>query len=67
VTTLVKDVTGARLILTQTVTRSGERLTEAEVTIVLVNREGRARRIPDTLRDTLHAAAVRTGVAPPAA
>lgn len=65
VTTLVKEVTGARLILTQTVSRGGERLTEAEVTIVLVNREGKARRIPDSLRDTLHAAAVSAGVASP--
>ena len=62
VTTLVKAVTGARLILNQTVTRDGERLTDAEVTIVLVNREGRARRIPDSLRETLHSAAVATGV-----
>ena len=63
VTTLVRDVTGARLILNQTVTRDGERLTDAEVTIVLVNREGKARRIPDSVRDTLHAAAVKSGVA----
>ena len=65
VTTLVKAVTGARLILNQTVTRDGERLTDAEVTIVLVNREGKARRIPDSVRDTLHAAAVKSGVAAP--
>ncbi len=64
VTTMVKAVTGARLILTQTVTRDGERLTEAEVTIVLITREGRARRIPDSLREALHDAAVATGVAP---
>ena len=63
VTTMVKAVTGARLILTQTVTRDGERLTEAEVTIVLITREGRARRIPDSVRETLHAAAAATGVA----
>jgi acyl-CoA thioester hydrolase len=63
VTTLVKAVTGARLILNQTVTRDGERLTDAEVTIVLVNRDGKARRIPDSVRDTLHAAAIATGVA----
>ncbi|HET7715407.1 MAG TPA: YbgC/FadM family acyl-CoA thioesterase [Bauldia sp.] len=62
VTTTVKDVTGARLILNQTITRDGERLTDAEVTIVLVNREGRARRIPDSVRDTLHAAAVTAEV-----
>jgi acyl-CoA thioester hydrolase len=65
VTTLVKAVTGARLILNQAVTRDGERLTDAEVTIVLVNRDGKARRIPDSVRDTLHAAAVKSGVAAP--
>lgn len=64
VTTMVRNVTGARLILNQTVTRDGERLTDAEVTIVLVNRDGRARRIPDSVRDTLHNAAVAAGVAP---
>ncbi|MCB1499670.1 MAG: YbgC/FadM family acyl-CoA thioesterase [Bauldia sp.] len=63
VTTMVKAVTGARLVLNQTVTRGGERLTDADVTIVLVNRDGRARRIPDSVRETLHAAAVAAGVA----
>lgn len=63
VTTTVKEVTGARLILRQVIIRGGERLTDADVTIVLVNREGRARRIPDSVRETLHAAAVATGVA----
>jgi acyl-CoA thioester hydrolase len=61
VRTMVKAVTGARLILTQTVSRDGERLTEAEVTIVLITREGRARRIPDSVRATLHAAAEAAG------
>ena len=65
VTTMVKAVTGARLILTQTVARDGERLTEAEVTIVLITRDGKARRIPDSVRATLHAAAAASGVAAP--
>jgi acyl-CoA thioester hydrolase len=64
VRTMVKAVTGARLVLDQTVSRDGERLTEAEVTIVLVTRDGKARRIPDSVRDTLDAAAEATGVAP---
>ncbi len=54
VTTMVKEVAGARLILTQTVTRGHDKLTEAEVTVVLVTPEGRARRIPDSVRRTLH-------------
>lgn len=62
VTTMTKAVTGARLVLTQTVTRNGERLTEAEVTIVLVTRDGKARRIPDSLRETLHDAAAAAGI-----
>ncbi|MBN9354310.1 MAG: YbgC/FadM family acyl-CoA thioesterase [Hyphomicrobium denitrificans] len=65
VTTMVKAVTGARLILTQTVRREGERLTEAEVTIVLITRDGKARRIPDSVRATLHAAAAASGVVAP--
>jgi acyl-CoA thioester hydrolase len=65
VTTMVKAVTGARLVLDQAVSRDGERLTEAEVTIVLVTREGRARRIPDSVRATLEAAAAAAGVTPP--
>lgn len=62
VKTMVKAVTGARLILTQTVTRNGERLTEAEVTIVLITRDGKARRIPDSLRELLHEAAASAGI-----
>jgi len=61
VTTMVKAVTGARLVLDQTVSRDGERLTEAEVTIVLITRDGKARRIPDSVRATLHAAAEAAG------
>ena len=62
---MVKAVTGARLVLDQTVSRNGERLTEAEVTIVLITRDGKARRIPDSVRDTLNAAAEAAGVADP--
>jgi acyl-CoA thioester hydrolase len=59
VKTTVKEIAGARLILTQAITRDGERLTEAEVTVVLVTPEGKARRIPDSLRATLDEAASR--------
>jgi acyl-CoA thioester hydrolase len=52
--TKVKEVAGARLVLIQTVLRDGVRLVEAEVTIVLITPEGRARRIPDSVRATLH-------------
>jgi acyl-CoA thioester hydrolase len=57
VTTTVKEVAGARLILIQTITREREKLTEAEVTVVLVTPEGKARRIPESVRATLHRAA----------
>jgi acyl-CoA thioester hydrolase len=67
VTTMVKAVTGARLVLNQAVARDGEKLTDATVTIVLINRDGKARRIPDSVRDTLHTAAIATGVVKPGA
>jgi acyl-CoA thioester hydrolase len=47
------DVRGASIVLHQTVRRGGEKLVEAEVTVVMINLEGRARRIPDTLRRAL--------------
>lgn len=56
VATLVKEIAGARLILRQSIRRDGEVLVEADVTVVLVTREGRARRIPDSVRDRLTAA-----------
>jgi acyl-CoA thioester hydrolase len=53
VETRVLDLGGARIVLRQTVKRGDEALVDAEVTVVLVNHQGRARRIPDSLRDVL--------------
>jgi len=53
VVTSVKEMGGARLELRQEIRRGADRLTEADVTIVLVSREGKARRIPDTVRGVL--------------
>ena len=53
VETRVLDLGGARIVLRQTVKRGEETLVDAEVTVVLVNHQGRARRIPDSLRDVL--------------
>jgi acyl-CoA thioester hydrolase len=53
VETRVLDLGGARIVLRQTVRRENETLVDAEVTVVLVNHQGRARRIPDSLRDVL--------------
>ena len=50
VETLVRDIGGARLKLRQTIRRAAEVLVEADVTIVLVSHQGRARRIPDSVR-----------------
>ena len=38
---------GARIVLTQTVRRGDEVLVTAEVTVVLINGTGQARRLPD--------------------
>ena len=57
VETRVLDLAGARIVLRQTIRRGHETLVDAEVTVVLVNREGRARRIPDSVRDVLTASA----------
>lgn len=53
VETVVRDIAGARLILGQTVRRGDLTLVEAEVTVVLITREGRARRIPPSVRERL--------------
>jgi acyl-CoA thioester hydrolase len=55
VETKVGEVGGARLRLDQTVRRGDETLVEAKVTIVMINKEGRARRIPDAVREGLAA------------
>ena len=48
VRTAVEKMAGARIVLHQTISRDGEKLTEAEVTVVLVNHDGKARRLPDS-------------------
>lgn len=49
VVTRPKEVRGARILLAQTIRRGSEVLIEAVVTVVLVNRAGRAQRIPESL------------------
>lgn len=46
-------LSGARLALSQSIRRGDERLVEAEVLAVLINREGRPCRLPQGLRDAL--------------
>ena len=53
VRTAVEKMAGARIILHQTISRDGEKLTAAEVTVVLVNREGKARRLPDSFLERI--------------
>ena len=53
VETTVRAIAGARLVLWQVVRRGGDVLVEAEVTVVLVNPEGKARRLPQGVRDRL--------------
>ena len=55
VETRVMEMAGASIVLRQTVTRDGEVLTDAEVTVALISPEGRARRIPQSVRDMLTA------------
>lgn len=53
VTTKVRQLTAASLVLTQTVARSGEPLCEAEVTVVLVSVRGRVMRLSAALKASL--------------
>lgn len=57
VETRVRELAGARIVLRQTIRRGDETLVDAEVTVVLVNREGKARRIPESVRAVLSASA----------
>ncbi len=50
VETRVDEVRGASIVLDQSVRRGTEVLTEAAVTVVLVSRDGKPRRIPDSVR-----------------
>nr|WP_272211831.1 tol-pal system-associated acyl-CoA thioesterase [Marinicella sp. W31]MDC2877719.1 tol-pal system-associated acyl-CoA thioesterase [Marinicella sp. W31] len=45
--------TGARMVLEQSIAAGGVLLTTATVTVVVINRHGRARRMPDDLARTL--------------
>ena len=47
------SVTGARIVLSQTVRRGADVLVSAEVTVAMVNVAGQARRMPDVVRSLL--------------
>lgn len=53
VTTEVVAATGARIVLDQAVTRAGERLFQAQVTLVCLTEAGAAVRLPAELRGKL--------------
>lgn len=53
VSTRVHEMTAATLVLEQVVTRGGDRLFEAMVTVVLVSRSGRVMRVAKALRSAL--------------
>lgn len=53
VTTEVAGVTGARIVLDQTVSRAGERLFQAQVTLVCLTEAGAPARLPAELRRRL--------------
>lgn len=59
VVTLVRTAGGARIVLQQEIRRGAERLVAAVVTVALVGGEGRALRLPASVRDRLSAAATR--------
>ncbi|TLP43025.1 MULTISPECIES: tol-pal system-associated acyl-CoA thioesterase [Cohaesibacter] len=48
--TRVEAVKGARMILDQKILRDDEVIFTARVTVVVINREGRPRRLPDSMR-----------------
>ena len=49
IVTTTAEVRGARMLLEQSISRDGQVLVTASVTIAVVNGLGRARRLPDTL------------------
>jgi acyl-CoA thioester hydrolase len=53
VETTAGEVTGARAILAQRILRGAEILVTAEVTVAMINDEGRARRWPEAVRRLL--------------
>lgn len=54
VETRMRQVTGARLVMEQTVTRAGERLFQAVVTVVCLTETGQPARLPANIRLRLH-------------
>jgi acyl-CoA thioester hydrolase len=54
VETRTVQVTGARLVMEQTVSRAGERLFQALVTVVCLTETGQPARLPATIRLRLH-------------
>jgi len=54
VETEVKQVTGARLVMAQHVSRGSEMLFRAIVTVVIVNEAGQVGRMPPIIRQMLH-------------
>lgn len=56
VVTRPKEVRGARIILSQQIRRGSEKIVDAVVTVVLVNRDGRPQRIPDAMAERFAAA-----------
>jgi acyl-CoA thioester hydrolase len=54
VTTAVQAMTGARLVLEQTVARDGTPLFRATVTLVALTETGAPARLPAALRGRLH-------------
>lgn len=56
VVTRPREIRGARIVLDQFIRRGAERLVEAVVTVVLVSRDGRPCRIPDSLAERFAAA-----------
>jgi acyl-CoA thioester hydrolase len=53
ISTRMADISGARIVLDQAATLNGATLVEAKVTVALVNRAGRARRLPGDMRRRL--------------
>jgi len=54
VLTRVDQVTPARLVMHQSVTREGETVFEALVTVVMMNEAGQPVRLPDIIRRLMH-------------
>lgn len=53
VRTRVANISGARMVLDQSIARGGELMTSAEVEVCVINSSGRPRRIPEHVRKQL--------------